>query len=70
MAAVTPGFPPLQAKIGLFNEPSSCTSCSRPLRIGPTGSGAVVWNTAAKRVSFSTFSSKTMSAWSLDLRRA
>ena len=36
---MTLGLPPLQAKIGLFSEPSSSTSCVRPLRIGPTGSG-------------------------------
>ncbi len=62
IAAVTPPLPPLQAKIGLFSEPRSITSWVRPERIGPTGSGAFVWNTAAKRVSCSTFSSYTRSA--------
>ena len=63
MALVTPGLPPLQAKIGLLSEPSNSTSWVRPLRIGPTGSGAWLWNTAANRVRCSTFSSNTMSAW-------
>ena len=62
IAFVTPGLPPLQAKIGLLSEPSSSTSCVRPLRMGPTGSGALVWKTAANRVRCSTFSSNTMSA--------
>ena len=67
MAAVTRPLPPLQAKIGLLSEPSSATSCVRPERIGPTGSAPLLWNTAANRVSSSTFSSYTRSASSRPL---
>ena len=37
-------------------------SCVRPERIGPTGFELREWNTAAKRVPYSTISSNTMSA--------
>ncbi len=60
---VTSALPPLQANNGEFSGSSKSMSCLRPLRIGPTGSLSLVWNTAAKRVSISTFSSYTTSAW-------
>src|SRR5262249_42646839 len=46
----------------LLSEPSNVMSWVRPERIGPTGSAPLLWNTAANRVTPSTFSSYTMSA--------